>query len=122
MLAPANRITRRSDFTRTLKQGMRVGRRDVVTHVLVPSVPDLVTNGGPRIGLIVGKSVGNSVIRHRVARRLRAASRPLLDICEPTTMVVVRALPGSASCSEPELEQQLFSAVTKAQRRLETTV
>ena len=122
MLAPPNRITRRSDFTRTLKNGVRVGRRDVVAHVLVPETPDLVTHGGPRIGLIVGKSVGNSVIRHAVARRLRAAARPLVDRCDPTTLVVVRALPGSATCPEPELERQLASAVAKAERRLESTV
>jgi ribonuclease P protein component len=121
-LAPPNRITRRSDFTRTLKQGVRVGRRDVVAHVLKPAVPDLATHGGPRIGLIVGKSVGNSVTRHAVARKLRAAARPLLTRCDPTTLVVVRALPGSATCSEPELERQLAAAVTKAERRIETTV
>lgn len=121
MLAPANRITRRSDFTRILKTGVRVGRRDVVAHVLVPADPDLVATGGPRIGLIVGKSVGNSVIRHAVARRLRAAARPLVQGLDPATMVVVRALPGSATCSEPELERQLVAAVTKARRRLETT-
>ncbi|HEY9313600.1 MAG TPA: ribonuclease P protein component [Williamsia sp.] len=121
MLAPPHRITRRSDFTRTLKNGVRVGRRDVVAHVFRPSHPDLVTTGGPRIGLIVGKSVGNSVTRHAVSRRLRAASQLLLADCDPSTMVVVRALPGSATCSEPELEQQLVGAVSKAQRRIEST-
>jgi ribonuclease P protein component len=121
-LAPPNRITRRSDFTRTLKHGVRVGRRDVVAHVLVPDPADPVTYGGPRVGLIVGKSVGNSVVRHSVARRLRAAARPLLVHCAPTTLVVVRALPGSATCSEPELERQLAAAVAKAERRIEATV
>ena len=93
----------------------------MVAHVLVPKTPDLVTYGGPRIGLIVGKSVGNSVVRHAVARRLRAAALPLVGRCDPTTLVVVRALPGSATCSEPELERQLTAAVAKAGRRIEST-
>lgn len=122
VLAPPNRITRRSDFTRILKQGVRVGRRDVIAHVLVPTPPDLVTSGGPRIGLIVGKSVGNSVVRHAVSRRLREAARPLLEECDPSAMVVVRALGGSATCSQPDLERQLSSAMTTALRRIETTV
>ncbi|PYE18686.1 ribonuclease P protein component [Williamsia limnetica] len=122
VLAPPNRITRRSDFTRILKQGVRVGRRDVIAHVLVPSQPDLITLGGPRFGLIVGKSVGNSVVRHAVSRRLRAAARGLLADCDPAALIVVRALGGSANCSQPDLERQLSSAVSAAMRRIEATV
>lgn len=34
-------------------------------------------SGGPRVGLVVGKSVGNAVKRNRVKRRLRHAIRTI---------------------------------------------
>jgi ribonuclease P protein component len=51
--------------------------------------------GPPRIGLVVSKAVGNSVIRHRAARRIRGAVTPLVATLPPGTLVVVRALPGA---------------------------
>ncbi|MBR7539376.1 ribonuclease P protein component, partial [Mycobacterium tuberculosis] len=74
----SHRISTRSDFSRTLKKGVRVSSRDLLLTVLVLPTqwPDdtgrrvrVASSGGPWLGLIVSKSVGNAVIRHRVARR-----------------------------------------------------
>ncbi|MDY6810113.1 MAG: ribonuclease P protein component [Actinomycetota bacterium] len=148
MVAAAHRISRGSDFDRTLKSGVRVTTRDLVIHVLpldtsVPPdpakglvgertparrtraqrtrgerTPGPATVGGPWLGLIVSKAVGNAVIRHRVARRLRAA---FADVCDrfpvPETMMVIRARPSSAVLGSPELAVQITEALARRRVR-----
>ena len=69
------------------------------------------------MGFTVGKSVGNSVIRHRVSRRLREAIRPLVTDLPAGSRVVVRALPEAAGASVTELREQLASALATLERR-----
>lgn len=112
MLAPHHRLTRRSDFTRTLKFGVRANRRHFVAYVNRPEyVPGEVLIGGPRFGLIVGKSVGNAVTRHSVSRKLRAAAAGYTSI-EPETMVVLRALPAAAEASSTTLAAELAGVLS----------
>ena len=68
---------------------------------------------GPRIGLVVGKSVGPAVVRHRVSRRLRHAARSLLDELDPHERVVIRALPSSRHAVSARLEQQLRAGLRR---------
>ncbi|UQE75074.1 MULTISPECIES: ribonuclease P protein component [unclassified Gordonia (in: high G+C Gram-positive bacteria)] len=117
MSADSTRLQRSADFTRTFDQGVRVSARDLlITVAPLPSRwpdpaglrPDVAVFGGPRLGLIVSKKVGNAVTRHAVARRLRhafAASRDALP--SPEAFVVVRARPGAAGCSSTDLADQL---------------
>ncbi len=49
-----------------------------------------------KAGLIISKSVGGSVVRHRVARQIRHALLEHLKKLPNGSQVVVRALPGSA--------------------------
>ncbi len=49
----------------------------------------------PRVGVITSKAVGNSVARHRAARRIREAVRPVIPELPVGTCVVIRALPGA---------------------------
>jgi ribonuclease P protein component len=117
VLPEPNRLHRRADFSRTVRRGQRTGRRDLVVHAFVhtvdpaaePSEDVLIRVGGPRFGLIVSKAVGNAVIRHRVARRLR-------HICAEIPVeadIVIRALPGAASADPAELLRQLRGAARK---------
>ena len=46
---------------------------------VTPTPGDPGTVGGPRAGFVVGKAVGNSVVRHRVTRQLRAVVRADLE-------------------------------------------
>lgn len=78
-------------------------------------IPDdtLVRIGGPHFGLIVSKAVGNAVIRHRVARRLRHMCAQVLAEVSPGTDVVIRVLPGAATASSDDLLRQLRGALRK---------
>ncbi|MFW0793140.1 ribonuclease P protein component [Gordonia sp. CPCC 205515] len=110
MVAAVHRISRGSDFNRTLKTGVRVSTRDLTVHVA--PVTDLVTVGGPWLGLIVSKSVGNAVVRHRVARRLRAAfAARLPEFPRTEVMVVLRARPSAATVDSTDLADQLSGAL-----------
>lgn len=69
--------------------------------------------GGPRFGLIVSKAVGNAVVRHRVARRLRHICADMAADLPTAADIVIRALPGAASVDSAELDRQLRSALRK---------
>lgn len=104
-------MTRSAEFGSTVKSGMRAVERDLVVHV---RRCDGEADGGPRIGLVVAKSVGSAVQRHRVARRLRHVARSLLAELEPYDRIVIRALPSSRHAISARLEQELRSGLTKA--------
>ncbi len=73
----------------------------------------MATSGNTRVGLVVSKSVGNSVIRHRVSRRLRHLLRDRLGTVEPGCALVVRALPPAAEADSAELGKDIDSALRK---------
>ena len=79
----------------------------LVTHALH-------TEGDPvRFGFVVGRSVGNAVIRNRVKRRLRAIAHDLLPTVSAGTAVVVRALPPAAGGSSAELGADVQRALQR---------
>jgi ribonuclease P protein component len=104
------RMTRSSEFGATVSQGVRAVQPDLVVHTMREGVGDQ----GPRIGLVVSKSVGSAVQRHRVARRLRHVARTVLDELDPADRVVIRALPGSRHAISARLEQELRTALRRA--------
>jgi ribonuclease P protein component len=67
----------------------------------------------PVVGFVVGKSVGGSVVRHQVSRRLRAVVSARLDALPPGSATVVRALPGAANASSAELAVDVSAAFTR---------
>ena len=67
----------------------------------------------PRAGLVVSKAVGGSVVRTRVARRLRHQLRPLLAELPAGTRLVVRAAPAVAAASSDEIARDLRAAVDR---------
>ena len=127
MTATSRRISRRSDFTRTLGKGVRVSARDLVIHIapvgaVWPDPSDVRTDvasvGGPWLGLIVSRKVGDAVTRHRVARRLRhafAAVREELPVAE--SFVVLRAHPSIAALSSDEIAAQLSTGFAHRRAR-----
>ena len=68
---------------------------------------------GARAGFVVGKSVGNSVIRHRVTRRLRAAVGAELHRLPPTADLVVRARPEAAAAPSDVLRRDLAAGMSR---------
>lgn len=118
MLPAQHRMTRSSDFGRTVRRGVRAVRPDVVVH-LYRAAPgaDNGDSPDPRVGLIVGKTVGNAVQRHRVSRRLRHVMRKLLGELSPGDLLVLRALPSSRDATSDELERQLRTGLRDRVRR-----
>ncbi|WP_197382667.1 ribonuclease P protein component [Mycolicibacterium mengxianglii] len=110
MLPAQNRMTRSTDFGATVKRGVRAAQPDIVVHVR----RDEGSVDGPRIGLVVAKSVGSAVQRHRVARRLRHVARGLMAELEPCERVVIRALPGSCDAPSSQLERQLRNGLKRS--------
>jgi ribonuclease P protein component len=101
-------MVRGSDFARTTRRGRRGGARRVVAHL------DRTDDTGISVGFVVGKSVGNSVTRHRVIRQLRHIVAADLAELAPGTRLVVRALPAAKHSSSAELAQDLHRALERA--------
>ena len=109
-------MTRSTEFGTTVKRGVRTVASDMVIHVRRDESGDR----GPRVGLIVGKSVGSAVDRHRVSRRLRHVARKVIDELDPAERVVIRALPSSRQAISAHLERQLRDGLRRSHRTMET--
>lgn len=70
----------------------------------------------PRVGFVVSKAVGNSVVRHRVTRRLRALMAPRLAGLPDGADVVVRAQPAAATARFDEIAADLDRALERVAR------
>lgn len=107
-------MTRSADFGLTVNKGVRAVQPDLVVHALH------VLDGGadaPKIGLVVAKSVGTAVQRHRVARKLRHVARAVVEELPAGNRVVIRALPGSRNVISARLEEELRAALRRTQER-----
>ena len=108
-------MTRSTEFDATVKHGMRAVQPDMVIHarrrIGRDDCGDDIT--GPRVGLIIAKSVGSAVERHRVARRLRHVVRTLLGDLDRSEQVVIRALPGSRQATSARLESQVRTGLRR---------
>ncbi|MCB0940289.1 MAG: ribonuclease P protein component [Mycobacterium sp.] len=118
MLPAQYRMTRSAEFSATIKYGARAGQPDLVVHAWRDDDRDD-RDTGPRIGLVVAKSVGNAVRRHRVARRLRHVAQSVLAELDPRERVVIRALPASRDANSEELRQQLRIGLRRTHQLLE---
>ncbi len=115
MLPAPARLRRREDFTLAVRRGRRAGRSTLVAHYLDPDAPDQVPDppSAARIGFVVGRAVGNSVVRHRTARQLRHLVRDRLDRLPAGSMLVIRALPPAAGADSAALGRDLDSVLTR---------
>jgi len=111
VLATAQRLRRSADFTAAVRGGRRAGRNSVVVHLLIDEPVQAST---ARAGFVVSKAVGNAVIRNKVRRRLRHLVRSRLADLPDGTLLVVRALPASASVSFETLGIDLDAALAAA--------
>ena len=107
-----------------VRSGRRAGRPTLVLHYLPerpadPTRPVVRSGGpldppaGPRAGFVVGKSVGNSVCRHRVTRQLRHLLGAQLHRLPPTADLVVRARPEAADAGSAVLGRDLEAGLDR---------
>jgi ribonuclease P protein component len=107
-------MTRSTDFDATVKHGTRAVQPDLVIYARRASDN---AAGPPKIGLIIGRSVGSAVHRHQLARRLRHVSRDLVQGLEPDEHVVIRALPSSRGSGSDRLTKQLRAGLGRIRAR-----
>jgi ribonuclease P protein component len=113
VLATPNRLRTPTDFSTTVRSGVRNGRRNLVLY----TAP--IGAGEPsRIGFIVSKAVGNAVTRNLVKRRLREAGALSLHTHGTGLAVVVRALPAAATASWEQLLSDYDAALAVTTKRL----
>jgi ribonuclease P protein component len=107
MLPASARLRKSSEISAVMKSGTRFSAKLVVLHVA------LGTSGQSKVAFVVGKNVGNSVIRHRVTRQLRHIVSPVLSKFPIGSHVVVRALPAAATATFTQLTENLEFAMAK---------
>lgn len=118
MLPAALRMRSSDDFRATVR-GARAGRPCVVVHARRTAAKPDANDPGIRVGFVVSKSVGGAVVRNRVKRRLRHATKEHLPETPADTQLVVRALPPAADASWAQLSDQLGKAWRTALQRVD---
>jgi ribonuclease P protein component len=116
MLAADHRLRDSRAFRQTVRSGRRAGGAALVVHLLeLPGArePEVAP---PRVGLVVGRAVGNAVVRNQVKRRLRHLVREHLTLLPPSSELVVRALPPAAGRSSAELGAELARSLHRVTR------
>jgi ribonuclease P protein component len=103
VLPQGARLTASSDFARATKSGVRVTTQHFVGYLYISPVTN---NNSAKCGLIINKTVGGSVKRHRLARKIRHAVAPHIASLPTGSLLVIRALKedGDRNISEEILE------------------
>jgi ribonuclease P protein component len=111
-LPPRARLRRRQDYLRAYRRGRRRTGAFVILYIVANQ------EGSPRLGITVSRKVGNSVVRHRVKRRVREAYRRWPGRHElPAADLVVHAKPAAATASSQELGQELIALLESRRGR-----
>ena len=87
MLAKTARLTESGDFARTTKSGLRYSTANFVGYLYPTGLSQ-----PARAGLIINKTIGGSVTRHRIARQVRHVLQENYSQLPEGSLVVVRAL------------------------------
>ena len=101
-------MRRGQDFSRTTKTGHRANSGLLALYFLIHgSLPE-----SPKVGLIINKSVGGSVTRHRIARQLRHVVSDQITTLPPHSQLVIRVLKDSNNY-RPDLLELLVKVVKR---------
>ena len=114
MLPVDARLTQSSDFARATKSGIRVTSQHFVGYLYLSPV----TNEAPaKCGLIISKSVGGSVKRHRVARKVRHAVAPKISSLPTGSLLVIRALGQDGDSNiETEITELISKLISRSEK------
>ena len=111
MLPKNARITTPADFSRVTKSGIRATTESFVGYLYIQPAPK---DTQSRAGLIVGKSAGGSVQRHRLSRKLRHLIAPELSKFPQGSLLVIRALAQKNDVASVESQiAKLFSDLSR---------
>ena len=113
MLAKTARISNSADFAKATKSGLRSTTNSLVGYLHLSN-----SDQPTRCGLIINKSVGNSVVRHNVARKIRHIAADNLGSLPTGSLFVIRALPASnAADLKSEATELISKLVKKAEQK-----
>ena len=102
-----------------MRGGVRAGTATLVVHLgPAEGERDASAPSPVRVGFVVGRTVGNAVIRNQVKRRLRHLVRDRIHTVPGDSLLVVRALPGAGTASSGALAEDLDRALARSVRRL----
>jgi len=87
VLAKTARLTESGDFARATKSGLRYSTANFVGYLYPTGLSQ-----PARAGLIINKTMGGSVTRHRIARQVRHVLQENYSQLPEGSLVVVRAL------------------------------
>lgn len=90
MLPKNARLTTSEDFAKATKSGTRLTSENLVGYLYIAPASDI--QAGGKCGLIVNKSVGGSVARHRIARQIRHSVAPMISDLPANSLLVIRVL------------------------------
>jgi ribonuclease P protein component len=108
------RLTASADFARATKSGTRVTTENFVGYLYISPVTN---HDLPKCGLIINKSVGGSVARHALARKVRHSVSPNLTKLPAGSLLVIRALAkNSVSDVAVEIEKLTNKLLERASR------
>jgi ribonuclease P protein component len=111
VLPAAARMRARTEFTATVRGGVRAAAPALVVHLSEASdFPER------RVGFVVSRAVGGAVVRNRVRRRLRHLMRQRLDQLPAGARLVIRANPAAAARSSADLAADLDRAIARVSR------
>jgi ribonuclease P protein component len=107
MLPADARLRNSSDISVAMRQGTKYSSRLIVMYVAREM------SQSTKVAFAVGKSVGNSVVRHLITRRLRHIVALELGQFPVGSFVVVRALPAASTATYAQLEENVGFALAK---------
>jgi ribonuclease P protein component len=113
------RLTTSEDFAKATKSGLRLTSENLVGYLYISPVANLSVNieQSTKCGLIINKSVGGSVMRHRIARQLRHDLAPLVNTLPANSLFVVRVLKNAPGYTN-ELSQLVSSLLSRSQKNV----
>lgn len=103
------RVKKEAEFQKVFTQGKSCANRQFVVYMLEkPNQPHF------RVGLSVGKRIGNAVARNWVKRRIRQSLTELKPQLKQDCDFLVIARPNAAGMSTAEIKQHLIHVLSLA--------
>jgi ribonuclease P protein component len=110
------RLTTSEDFAQATKSGTRLTSENLIGYLYIHPVANNSKSVSARSGLIVNKSVGGSVKRHRIARQIRHDIAPLVSMLPTNSLLVIRVLRQAPSFTS-EINTLISGLVAKTSQK-----
>jgi ribonuclease P protein component len=110
------RLTTSEDFAKATKSGTRLTSENLVGYLYISPASDI--HSGGKCGLIVNKSVGGSVARHRIARQIRHSVAPMISDLPANSLLVIRVLKNVPTFTN-EVSTVVTGLIARAAKKVE---